>query len=278
MTETRDVRTDKAAVRDAVVADLAAETESLLNLVKTLPLDGWDLSTPAEGWSIRDQITHLAYFDDATLLAIDDSAAFARQREALLGLGPAFPDAVAAVFRGKSGDDCLTWFETSRARLLDEYRVAAPSARLPWFGPDMGVASSATARLMETWAHGQDIADALGIDRTPTARLRHVADIGVRTFGFAFQLRGRTVPDVPLRVELTAPDGSTWAWGPDTAGEFVRGSALDFCLVVTQRRNVADTGLKVSGDTAESWIAIAQAYAGAPANGRPAGMFAGEPR
>jgi uncharacterized protein (TIGR03084 family) len=131
---------------------------------------------------------------------------------------------------------------------------------------------------METFAHGQDVADTLGVTREPTARLRHVADIGVRTFAFAFQLRGRPVPAAQVRVELVAPDGSSWTWGPAEAVDVVRGSALDFCLVVTQRRNVADTHLSVRGSVATEWIQIAQAYAGRPSDGRPAGMFAGTPR
>lgn len=265
----------KAAVRDEVVADLADETAALLDLIGRLDGAAWDAPTPAAGWSIRDQITHLAYFDDATLLAMADPGAFARQRAELMALGPGFPDAVAAVYAGWSGERCRTWFELSRASLLDAYRAADPALRLPWYGPDMGLTSSATGRLMETWAHGQDLVDTLGAVRPATARLRHVADIGVRTFTFAFQLRGLPVPDRRVRVELDGPDGARWTWGPDSAQDAVRGAALDFCLVVTQRRNVADTHLEVSGPIAAEWMSIAQAYAGAPSNGRPAGMFQG---
>jgi uncharacterized protein (TIGR03084 family) len=258
----------KAAVRDAVVADFTAETESLLTLLRDLAPGDWDAPTPAAGWSIRDQVTHLAYF------AVDDPEMFARQRSELLALGAGFPDAVAAVYRAWSGERCLAWFERSRAALLEVYRRADPAARLPWYGPGMGLASSATGRLMETFAHGTDVADTLGVHRPPTARLRHVADIGVRTFGFAFELRGRPVPEAAVRVELAAPDGSTWTWGPATGEDVVRGPALDFCLVVTQRRNAADTQLQVSGPTATEWISIAQAYAGAPSDGRRPGLFA----
>lgn len=265
---------DRATVRDAVVDDLAAETESLLPLLRDLGPRDWDALTPAAGWSIRDQVTHLAYFDDATLLALHDPHSFARQRSELVALGTGFPDAIASVYRARSGQQCLAWFERSRAALLESYRGADPGVRLPWYGPDMGLASSATGRLMETFAHGHDVADTLGVARAPTARLRHVADLGVRTFGFAFQLRGLPVPDTQVRVELAAPDRTTWAWGPDGATDLVRGTALDFCLVVTQRRNVADTGLQVIGATATEWISIAQAYAGAPSDGRPAGIFA----
>jgi uncharacterized protein (TIGR03084 family) len=133
----------------------------------------------------------------------------------------------------------------------------------------MAVASSITARIMETWAHGQDIADALGVTRMPTTRLRHVCDLGVRTRGFAFAVRGEPAPEAPVRVELAAPDGATWAWGPEDAADRVTGAALDFALAVTQRRHLDDTGLAVAGDGARRWMAIAQAFAGPPGRGRP---------
>jgi uncharacterized protein (TIGR03084 family) len=122
---------------------------------------------------------------------------------------------------------------------------------------------------METWAHGQDIADTLGVRRQPTARLRHVAHIGVSTFGFSFRLRGRAVPTAPVRIELTAPHGTRWSWGPAEADNKVCGPALDFCLVVTQRRHPIDTELTITGPVATEWMSIAQAFAGAPGPGRP---------
>ena len=56
----------------------------------------------------------------------------------------------------------------------------------------------ATARLMETFAHGRDVADALGAHaRAATARLRHVCHLGVRTRGFAYLINGAAqAPDV----------------------------------------------------------------------------------
>jgi uncharacterized protein (TIGR03084 family) len=133
----------------------------------------------------------------------------------------------------------------------------------------MSAASSVTARLMETWAHGQDIADALGIERPPTARLRHIAHIGVSTIGFSFAVRGLPPPDEPVRIEITGPDEAVWTWGPADTPNVVRGPALDFCLVVTQRRHPADTAVTTTGPVARQWISIAQAFAGAPGPGRP---------
>jgi uncharacterized protein (TIGR03084 family) len=126
---------------------------------------------------------------------------------------------------------------------------------------------------METWAHGQDIVDALRIERKPTARLRHIAHLGVRTFGWSFVNRKMEVPDSPVRVELDSPVDDLWTWGPEEAQDEVRGPAEDFCLVVTQRRHVSDTNLIVTGETATQWMSVAQAYAGPPGSGRKPGIF-----
>ncbi len=130
----------------------------------------------------------------------------------------------------------------------------------------------ATARLMETWAHGQDVADALGTVREPSARLRHVAHLGVRTLGFAFTVHGLPAPQAPVRVELTAPDGGLWTWGPEGAADRVAGPALDFCLLVTQRRHRDDLALTAVGEVATAWLPIAQAFAGPPGKGRQSGF------
>jgi uncharacterized protein (TIGR03084 family) len=263
----------KASVIDHVVADLDGETTAVLSILTTLPATDWHAATPAQGWTIRDQVTHLAFFDDATLLALTDREAFLAQRADLLALGDRFPDMVAERYRNLPGEQCLTWFTRSRAALLAAYPDAEPGVRLPWYGPDMGLASSATGRLMETWAHGQDIADTIGLLRPPSGRLRQVAELGVRTLGFSFQLRGRAAPSTLVRVELAGPAGEQWTWGPPQARDTVTGSARDFCLVVTQRRHLADTGLRVTGPVAAEWMSIAQAFAGAPGDGRPAGLF-----
>jgi uncharacterized protein (TIGR03084 family) len=275
--------TTKAAVVGQLAADLAAETSELAAVLSRLGPPDWDSDTPAKGWAIRDQATHLAFFDDATLLAITEPAAFDAQRAELLAVGDRFPDAVAARYRQLPGGDCLDWLLRSREALLVAYLAADPGVRLPWYGPDMSLASSATGRLMETWAHGQDILDALGERREPTVRLRHIADLGVRTFPFCFRLRGRPVPDARVRIELSgpggpdSPGGQRWSWGPDSAADRVEGDAEEFCLVVTQRRNVADTGLTVTGPVAAEWLRIAQAFAGAATDTRPPGSFPPNP-
>ena len=122
----------------------------------------------------------------------------------------------------------------------------------------------ATARLMETWAHGQDVADTLGVDRQPTDRLRHVAHIGVRARDYAYLVNGLTPPAEEFRVELAGPSGDSWTWGPEQATQRVTGPALDFCLLVTQRRHRDDLAVLAEGADAEQWLTIAQAFAGPP--------------
>ncbi|MHA3701852.1 TIGR03084 family metal-binding protein [Jatrophihabitans sp. YIM 134969] len=252
----------------ALLDDLAAESADLDAVLASLDVVQWSLPTPAEGWSVADQVSHLAYFDDTATLAVTDPDRFRAEAATLVGGGTDFPDRIAARHHDDPPADLLAWFRSSRAALLATFRDVDLGARLPWYGPDMGPASSLTARLMETWAHGQDVVDALGLARPATTRLRHVADLGVRTRGFAFALRGRPAPETPVRVELTGPTGEPWAWGPPDAVDRVTGTALDFCLVVAQRRHVTDTDLEVRGPAATAWIGIAQVFAGAPSDGR----------
>jgi uncharacterized protein (TIGR03084 family) len=252
----------------ALTAELAAESAWLAGILGPLAPPEWQLATPAVGWTIADQVSHLAYFDETTLLSIRDPGRFRREAAALTGRGDDFPDQIAAEYRHLGPAALLRWFRAARQALLDGYAGADPAARLPWYGLDMRPASSITARLMETWAHGQDVADTLGLRRPATGRLRHVAHLGIRSLPYSYAVNGLPRPDAPIRVELAAPDGGQWTWGPADAGDRVSGTALDFCLVVTQRRHLSDTGLVATGETAGEWIAIAQAFAGAAGPGR----------
>jgi uncharacterized protein (TIGR03084 family) len=266
-----DVNGEDAAMpvgMDQLTHDLAGETEALRALLVELSADDWELATPARGWAIRDQVSHLAYFDDAAVRSATDPDGFQEDLRRVLETGELSPDDIAAGYRDLPADRLLDWFNAARARLISTFAELDPALRVPWYGPPMSAASSVTARLMETWAHGQDVADALGATRAPTDRLRHVAHIGVRALPFSYLLRGREVPAAPVRVELTAPGGELWSWGPDGAADLVRGPALDFCLLVTQRRHRDDLALEVVGPVAEEWLSIAQAFAGKPGTGR----------
>jgi uncharacterized protein (TIGR03084 family) len=252
----------------ALVNDLHAESTALGAVLDQLRPEQWLLATPADGWSIADQVSHLAYFDDRTLQSLMDPEGFRNAAAVLVAGGDDFPDRVAAEHRDRAASDLLDWFRSARRALIDGYRAMGPELRLPWYGPDMSPASSVTARLMETWAHGQDIVDTLDIQRRATGRLRHIAHIGIRALPYSYSVHHLPVPTDPIRVELAAPDGQTWSWGPQGAYDRVTGEALDFCLVVTQRRHRADTALVVKGPTAAQWMAIAQTFAGPAGPGR----------
>ena len=229
-------------------------------------------ATPAEGWDVKDQVGHLAYFDDRAHESMTDGDGFVSHREEVLS-HPDFADRMTAESRRFDGTETLAWFRRARAALVAAAAGTDPSRRVPWYGPDMSAASSITARIMETWAHGQDVADGLGARRQPTDRLRHIAFIGVRALPNSYQARGRPVPEAPVRVELRAPGGDVWAFGPEDAPDTVRGPALDFCLAVTQRRHLDDLDLAYEGPVATEWLSIAQAFAGPPGPGRRPGQF-----
>ncbi|NYJ08611.1 TIGR03084 family metal-binding protein [Petropleomorpha daqingensis] len=253
-----------------LTADLAAESADLYEVLSVLAEPEWNRDTPAAGWTVRDQVTHLAYFDGTAVLSATDPERFRADTEAITAEGPDFPDRIAEKYRGLSGAEAFAWLQRERRDYLDTFGALDPGTQLPWYGPPMSAASSVTARLMETWAHGQDVVDALGLTRRPTLRLRHVAHLGVRTFGWSFVVRGEEPPTVPVRVELTGPDGEPWTWGPEDAADRVTGPAEDFCLLVVQRRHRSQTALTATGPVADRWLDVAQAFAGAPGRGRTA--------
>lgn len=256
------------ADRAELLVDLRAEGDTLDAVVAGLEDTAWLGPTPAEGWTVAHQVAHLAWTDDQALRAATDPDGFTR---AVAESGPR----LATVVDGAAADGAreqparlLARWRSGRSALADRLAALPADARLPWFGPPMSVASMATARLMETWAHGLDVTDALRMPPSATPRLRHVAHIGVRTRDFAFRQHGLTPPDEQFRVELTASDGGTWAWGPEDAAQRVTGPALDFCLRVTQRRHRDDLGLAAVGADADRWLDLAQAFAGPPGPGR----------
>ncbi len=251
-----------------IIDDLGAESDELDELVSPLADSGWATPTPAVGWTIAHQVGHLLWTDRVALTSITDEAAFGELLAAAAANPVGFVDAGAEEQAGRRSAELLDDWRRTRRRLHDELRAVAPGRKLLWFGPPMSAASMATARLMETWAHSLDVADALGVRKPPTERLRSIAHLGVRTRDYAFAVNGLTPPAEPFRVELTAPDGSGWEWGPAEAAQWVTGSAEDFCYGVTQRRPLASLDLKAVGEDASRWLTIAQAFAGPPGPGR----------
>jgi uncharacterized protein (TIGR03084 family) len=254
---------------EELCADLLAEYEALDALATAMTPQQWRKPTRFYGWTPWDEIAHLCFFDETGLLAATDPQRFAAetaQLQARLDGGMEISAIARERFGHLDGAALLDYWRPRYRGLVKALSGMDAKARLPWYGPTMSARSFATARLMETWAHGQDVYDALGVRRPFSGRLRHIAHLGVTTYGWTFINRGLPVPEPAPHVALSTPGGDCWTWNPPSATDWVRGSAEDFCLVVTQRRNVRDTGLEYAGAGAAAWLPIAQCFAGPPAD------------
>ena len=235
-------------------AALSALNARVDELVAAAGAASWNAETPAAGWDVAMQIAHLAWTDEVSLTAIRDAAAFTGR------------------------DEVLARWRLARGELADALKSADPGEKIPWFGPPMRPGSMTTARIMETWAHGVDVADALGIsvsdDPAFVGALPHVAKLGFKTRAFAYTMNGLEAPTSEIHVSLARPAGGRLEFGPADADQRVSGSLVDFCLLVTQRIHLADTDLEALGDDAAQWLRIAQAFAGLPGAGREEGARA----
>ena len=253
---------------DPICDDLDAEYESLHALVAPLDTIGWSAQTPADGWSIHDSIGHLAFFNEKAVQAHREPEAFAAHLAGVVQDLDRFDADHLERIRSCTGPELIDWWEAAHSELLAVYRDVDPRERVLWYGPAMAAKSKITARLMETFAHGQDIADALGVERKPTDRLRHICHLGVRARSFAYMINEMPAPETEVYVELRGPGGDAWIWGDQHAESRITGSGLDFALLAVQRRHRIDTDLVATGPAAEEWLSIIQAYAGPPGPGR----------
>jgi uncharacterized protein (TIGR03084 family) len=256
-----------------ILTDLHDESADLDRMVAGLSDADFSRPTPSPGWTIAHQIAHLAWTDRVATIAATDPERFTAILADAMADPAGFVDRAAAEGLAPPPELLAGW-RAGRRALADALAAMPPGSKAPWFAVPLSAASMATGRIMETWAHGQDVAEALGITRRPTARLRHIAWLGYRTLPNGFAAHGRAVPAEPVRVELTAPDGTQWTFGPDDAENRIAGPAVDFCLLVTQRRHRADLALQATGPVARDWLGVAQAFAGPPGAGRePAGAL-----
>lgn len=247
-----------------VIGDFWSEVRELHGLLESCRDEAWEIITQFKDWTVNDTILHL-YSSDALALASavnPQRYLLLRQEISAKRQSLSMIEETRARLPHLFGQRLLDAWVSQAAELRDALRKRDPKDRLEWVGPPMSVSMMAIARQMETWAHGQAICDILGIARDTQDRIRNIAEIGVRTFKWSFSNRGLTVPQAP-RVELFGPSGQHWLWNEENgvAGE-ISGSAIEFCWVVTQARNVADTALIVRGETAEHWMQIAQCFAG----------------
>lgn len=249
---------------NAVLTDLEAEGAQLESWVAPLDAGRWATPTPAEGWTIAHQIAHLAWTDETSVQAASDEEAFAETVKSAMANPTGFVDEAAGELAALAPAALLARWRSSRESLVQALREVPEGAKIPWYGPPMSPTSMATARLMETWAHAHDVAESLGITPPRTDRAKHVAYLGVRTRDFAHQMRGEDPPAEEFRVELTGPGGDAWSWGPEGAAQRVVGDGYDFALLATRRLHPDDADVKATGEQAEHWLTIVQAFAGMP--------------
>lgn len=245
-------------------ADFKAESDALHALLADKEEAAYDQTTLFNDWTVNDVLGHLHMWNHAADLSARDTEAFTDFfRRFVEAGGQHFPftHEWSGNLKGRALLDAWHVFYTDMAA---RWRDMDPERRVKWAGPDMTLQMSIIARHMETWAHGQEVFDLFGVDRRDEDRIRNIAEIGVRTFGWTFANRGLERPGVKPHVKLTAPSGAIWTWNDESDSDFIEGPASDFCQVVTQTRNVADVDLSVKGDAAARWMNIAQCFAGPP--------------
>jgi uncharacterized protein (TIGR03084 family) len=248
--------------------DLKAESEAVAAILTGLDDTAYDTVTQFKNWTIYDILAHLHLWNMAAEWTLKAPEKFA----ALMG------EAIQVFQGGKTHQDLQRdWcaregLDTGRKlyaawtdgfkNLAELYASADPERRVKWGGPDMSTRSCIIARQMETWAHAQAIYDVLGKERINADRLKNVAHIGVTTYSWSFKVNGLEPMRPKPYIRLTAPSGAIWEWNELQTDNRLDGSAVEFCQVVTQCRNIGDTSLKMTGTAAKKWMAIAQCFAG----------------
>ena len=247
--------------------DYREECEALHALLQGLAPTRWSQPTQFKNWTFNDVVRHLHLFDHAAGLTLLDPPAFKRWLKDVLremSQGRSMAEIAATRLEGCEGPALLSRWADCFAEVSNAYCSADPAQRVAWAGPDMSVRSCISARQMETWAHGQELFDALGQVRDERDRIRNIAVMGVNTFGWSFANRNFPVPDIKPHVRLVSPSGQIWDWNEPSIDNRVDGMAVDFCRVVAQTRNVQDTKLEITGEIARTWMSIAQCFAGPP--------------
>ena len=248
------------------IKDFSDEVGELAACLATMPADAWTAPSGFKNWTPEDVVQHLHHSDLMAMASADGVEAFTAFRAEMQGLRDRGMTNVAATrvrLGNPQGGELLDLWQRTARDLCGRLSSLAPDTRMPWAGPGMGLRMFATARQMETWSHGQAIYDLLGVERPDASpRLRNIAEIGVRTFGWTFRNRNQEPPGPQPEVRLETPFGEPWVWAGE--GGLVAGGVIQFCQVVAQTRNVADTRLQVEGAAARQWMALAQCFAGPP--------------
>jgi enediyne biosynthesis protein E11 len=256
------------------IAALNDDCDALDEILAGLSRGDWNLQTPAPGWTISHQVAHLAATFQLAGLAAADPEAF---KALLTTLDRSFDVNVLRALKRYLDDPPDVLFgrwQDERAFASKALAAAAEDQLLPWLVNPLPPAVLAMAGMMEVFAHGQDIADTVGVQPVRTDRIQLLVEFAIRTWNFGYLARGEEVPQVEFRYELTSPSGQRWTYGPDDSAERITGSAADFCLLVTRRRHRADLDVAAVGEEADHWMDIAQCYRGPAGAGRRPGQFA----
>ncbi len=257
-----------------VISDLVAEGDELDRVIAGLDGSQWALPTPAVGWTIKHQVAHLAATFRVAGLAAADPEGFKALASRLSDDFNANVDAAMAPYMSLPPDALFERWQTDRGTAEKALGALPPMQLVPWLVRPLPAVILACAGMMELFGHGQDIADAVGVYPERTDRIGNLVGFAVRTWDFGYLARDLPTPDVEFRFELTAPSGAVWEFGPDDADQRITGDALDFCLLVTRRRHRDDLDLTATGEIADHWLSIAQAYRGPAGPGRSPGQFA----
>jgi uncharacterized protein (TIGR03084 family) len=251
-----------------ILSDLVAEQQSLDQFLQRIHERNWKLPTPAKGWSIQDTVSHLAFTETFAARAIEEGQTFI-DAEQVTDIDEWTARGVEAG-RGKRYQEVIEWWRNGRASVVDALSRMDASDRIPWVVSSVSAKGFATLRLMETWAHGLDIKEAMDgrlpvnedeeEEETDSPRLRHVAWLAHRMLPFAFEQAGETYPDQGIRVQLMGPRYASWVYGPRETDQVIKGIASEFCRVAVHRVDVTDTGLKAIGDDAETALRVIRAY------------------
>ncbi len=248
--------------------DFRAESGALFTLLERADPACFDEPTQFKDWSINTVLQHLHFWNQMANFQLTDEAELRTTLKKISAFKGGMRAYEAAYFEGLSGADLLAAWHEGVEITADIFSSCDPKARLKWAGPDMSARSSITARLMETWAHGQEIYDHLGIVRQNEDRIQNIVVLGVNTYGWTYKTRGQT-PGGPMPyLSLKGPSGTIWTYGEVSETSRIEGPAEAFCQVVTQTRNIADTPLKLTGAIAVDWMSKAQCFAG-PAHAPP---------
>ncbi|GAB3159583.1 TIGR03084 family metal-binding protein [Amycolatopsis stemonae] len=257
----------------AVIADLTTEAESVDALVAGLSETEWDTPTPAPGWTVRHQVGHLAFIFRIAGLAAAQPEAFVAMTKAIGGDLDAAVNGALQEYLGGPAEVLLSRWRAERDQGIKALAAVPGTDVVPWLVNPLPPYVLACAGMMEVFAHGQDIADALGVRPVRTDRLAHLVGFAVRVRDFGYQARGLTPPEEEFRFEITTPSGRLLTFGPEDSAERITGGAEDFCLLVTRRRHPDDLGVRAEGGLARQWLEVAQAYRGPAGDGRRPGQF-----